>query len=748
MWGTVQWGTSPAALTNTLTDAATHTHAFTISGLQPNTEYYYQASGTGFLSSVEHFFTAKPDSVKQLSFVVFGDCGFNNSTQDNIAAQMAAQPVDFGLVVGDVDQYSGNDYDNNYFKHYKNTLADKCYFTAIGNHDILTNNTNYTDAFYLPHNNPASSELYYSFTWGNAKFIALDGNISYTSGSAQYTWLENELKCNTSEWLVVFFHQPPWTNAWDISWYIPLTPFYMYVGNTDMRTSIVPLFEQYHVDFVLNGHAHDYQSGSYHGVHYLIAGGGGTSTPDMNVTNAAPDIQFEDDVNNYMMFSINGDTIKYHAYNLSGTVIDSLSLNKTFSTSFNEGITITEPRCNGLSDGRLVANSTGQNPPYTYTWSTGSGTNTASPLAAGTYIITITDGIGCARVDSVVLTQPQPLTGTGAITNVTCHGANDGAINLNITGGTQPYHYQWNTGDTTGFLHNLHGTRYTVYISDNNLCRDTIRDTVLEPALLTDSILATNTTCGSSTGSVTLTAAGGTLPYSFHWNTGASTQNLIGVTAATYAVTVSDANNCTRLSSAVVTQTGGLAVNDSITNVTCHGNGDGALSIAVSGGTGPYQYSWNTGATTNTLTNLSGGQFTAVIQDSVVSTDTARLTVIEPALLTDTLISTNALCNGNSNGEVNLTVTGGTTPYTYLWSTGATVRNLNCLGAGTYAVTISDANHCTKLNGTTITQSRLQVSDTINNVTCHGNNNGSISLTPSGGIFALYLCLEHWRYHQ
>ena len=214
--GTLNWGTSSASLNNTVSDtASTQLHALTITGLQPNTKYYYQAICGSFQSSVEYFFTAKPDNVRQMDFVVYGDCGFNSSQQDSIATHMATINHDFGLVVGDVDQITGNNYDVNYFPHYTSMTKNVCHFTAIGNHDTLTNQTNYINQFYLPHNNPANTELYYSFTWGHAKFIALDGNIDCSIGSAQYTWFENELKCNNSEWVFVFFHQPLTPEALD-----------------------------------------------------------------------------------------------------------------------------------------------------------------------------------------------------------------------------------------------------------------------------------------------------------------------------------------------------------------------------------------------------------------------------------------------------------------------------------------------------------------------------------------------------
>ncbi len=427
--GIVNWGTDSNSLTNVVSDtSSTQTHGLSITGLQPNTKYFYQATCGGFQSAKEYFFTAKPDNVRQLDFVVYGDCGFNSSVEDSISEHMREIYHDFGIVVGDVDQISGNNYDVNYFPHYTKMTKNICHFTTIGNHDTLTNQTNYTDAFYLPHNNPANSELYYSFTWGNARFIALDGNMDVTSGSVQYDWLESQLKCNTSEWVFVFFHQPPWTNAWDISYYIPIQYWYQYQGNVDMRTSLVPLFEKYHVDAILNGHAHDYQRGVYNGVHYFIAGGGGTTTPDTHTNTSSPNIQYEQDLNNFMHFSINGDSVHFYALGLNGAPIDSGSFTKTYVSSA-VSITTHNVGCGTLNNGSALIS--GLRTPYSFNWSTGSTADSIAQLTAGTYYVTITDSSGCIAYDSVIIGTTDSLTHVQITESTTGLRANLDALQSN-----------------------------------------------------------------------------------------------------------------------------------------------------------------------------------------------------------------------------------------------------------------------------------------------------------------------------
>ena len=211
-------------------------------------------------------------------------------------------------------------------------MKNSCHFTCIGNHDTYADNAaTYLDEFYLPSNNPQNSERYYSFSWGNAKFICLDSNIPYTEGSNQYNWLIDELKCNDKQWLFTFFHHPPWTNAWSPDYNIPFLEYFRYKGNVDMRTSLVPLFEKYKVDFVLNGHSHCYQRGELNGVKYVISGGAGASRLDKKRHSKSPNIDTEIYKNQYVRFDVKGDTVIYKAIDIKGEIIDVVETIKTAS---------------------------------------------------------------------------------------------------------------------------------------------------------------------------------------------------------------------------------------------------------------------------------------------------------------------------------------------------------------------------------------------------------------------------------
>lgn len=599
--GSVQWGTSAGSLTNTVTETGNNQiHAITISGLQANTQYFYKAVSGTFQSSVEHFYTAKKESQRQFDFLAYGDCGFNNTVQNTIGSLMAGQTVDMGVVAGDIDQNVGNDYDARFFQRYKDMLKHTCHFTAIGNHDVITNATNYTDAFHLPHNNPAASEKYYSFTWGNAKFITIDGNGSYTQGTAQYTWLENELKCNDREWTFVYFHQPPWSNGWDASYSIPFTPFYHYQGNTDMRTSIVPLFEQYDVDFVINGHTHNYERGIYNGVRYFITGGAGGATPDTHQSSNAPNIQLEMNINNYMKWSVKGDTVSYYTYDLSGNKVDSQRITKTFTT-YADQFTSTPALCYGASNGTATASVVGPHSPYSLTWSNGATTSTVSGLAAGTYQITVTDVNGCTKQRSVAVSQNPALTVQTTLTDERCKGEKNGKVVLQTAGGTSPYQYTWGSGVNPDSL--IAGT-YTVTVTDANQCTATQTATIKTKGGNKHPHLSANNnqTIVCKGDSIRLTADAGYVSYT--WNNAASSAVQYAHNGGLYFLTAIDSAGCSVRSDTLNLQTDSvphLVISATVNQL------DAQLQASQSGLT---SYFWDFGNGDNATTTTPATSYT------------------------------------------------------------------------------------------------------------------------------------------
>ncbi|MBL4704508.1 MAG: metallophosphoesterase family protein [Flavobacteriales bacterium] len=296
--GEIVWGVSKDQLVYKLKDStATQKHFFNLTDLTPNTKYFYQTTAfTNNSVAIDSFYTAKRRANPDFSFLHYGDCGTGELIQEVMAEAMEIEvnksAVDFSLVAGDVDQNKGGNYDEIFFLKYKNMLKHSCHYTALGNHDSYRNKgKTYLDAFYLPSsNNLENTERYYSFSWGNAKFICLDSNYGLigthrgggVKSKAQLLWLEHELKCNDKKWVFVYFHHPPYTVAWTGDYYVPLTPYFRYTGTKKVVKSWMPLFEKYQVDFVLTGHAHCYQRGIYNGVNYVISGSAGTELAHMD----------------------------------------------------------------------------------------------------------------------------------------------------------------------------------------------------------------------------------------------------------------------------------------------------------------------------------------------------------------------------------------------------------------------------------------------------------------------------------
>ena len=545
--GTLAYGLSPTSLTDTLRETApTQKHVIYLTGLASNQKYYYKVHSTGHSTYPTEFFsTAMPDSNKHFKFLHYGDCGFNTTIQHDIAALMNAEDADFGVVTGDVDQGSGtsggDNYDDIFFQIYTNQLAKQCHFTAIGNHDTYYDGAaTYLESFYLPHNNPANTERYYSYIWGNAKFICLDPHMPYSVGSAQYRWLEDELRCNDKEWLFCFFHEPAWTNYWSLDYLIPFTDYFQYGGNADMRTTIVPLFEQYDVDYVLNGHTHLYQKGEWNGVKYIISGGSGQDPTSNTETqwNSYPQVQLVLKINEYVKFEINGDTANFKCIDINGTIRDQETKYKPY-VPYQSTISTTNVSCKGLHNGTASISSVGPKAPYTYEWSTGDSTSTASGLAAGNYTITVYDKYNCAKIETFTITEPSELLVSINKTDATCKEIANGTMNATVFGGTAPYQYLWSNGDTTTNIDSLNIGNYSVTITDNHLC------TVAETSTINPNYIPLPIILGDSVFCEGDSATLSTQLFNFYtWNNTETTNTIHVSTPGYYSVITLDSIGC------------------------------------------------------------------------------------------------------------------------------------------------------------------------------------------------------------
>jgi len=405
--------------------------------------------------------------------------------------------------------------------------------------------------------------------------------------------------------------------------------------------------------------------------------------------------------------------------------------------------TSTDVACNAGNDGTASVTANGGTAPYTYAWSNGATTANISGLTAGTYTVTITDANGCTTSASATVNEPTQLIAAATSTDVACNGDASGSASVTANGGTAPYSYTWSNGATTASITGLVAGSYSVTITDANGCTTSASASVNEPTLLVNVASSTDVSCFlGNDGSATANASGGTPPYTYDWGSDGNTQTITGLVAGTYTVNVTDANGCTTIgsnsssNSTVVGQPSALAVTATSTDVSCFDGTDGTATANASGGTPPYNYLWDTGDTTQTITNLGAQTYTVTVTDANGCTisPSATTTVNEPTELTAQAAATDALCNGDANGSASVTANGGTAPYTYAWSTGATTATISGLTAGSYTVTITDANGCTTSASATVNEpTPLTAQAAATDALCNGDANGSATVTANGG---------------
>ena len=374
----------------------------------------------------------------------------------------------------------------------------------------------------------------------------------------------------------------------------------------------------------------------------------------------------------------------------------------TQATALAIAATPTNINCFGSSTGAINISVSGGTSPYTYNWDGGITSQNRTGLAAGTYNLTVTDANSCTKTTSITLTQPAgALTLSTSITNISC-GIGTGAINLTASNGTSPYTYNWGGGVTTEDRTGLTVGTYTVTVTDANGCTATISPTVTQTTAATLTTSVANISCFGGTGAINLTATGGS-PFTYNWGGGVTTEDRTGLAAGTYTVTVTNAQGCTSTTSATVTTPSVLALSATATNANCIGSSTGAINLTVAGGTSPYTYNWGGGVTTEDRSSIAAGIYTVTVTDVNGCTAILSRTITQPTALNLSTIITQVTCVGGSDGAIDLTVTGSTAPYTYNWGGGITTQDRTGLGAGTYSVTVTDANGCTATTGATLT---------------------------------------------
>ncbi len=426
------------------------------------------------------------------------------------------------------------------------------------------------------------------------------------------------------------------------------------------------------------------------------------------------------------------------------------------------GMDIQDVTCHGGLDGQLDMTISGGIAPFTVDWDNdGTGDNDDTQdltgLEAGSYSVTVTDALACTATGSFDINQPNSLNISGAVTDVSIIGGTDGEIDLSVTGGTFPYSFDWDNdgvgdNDDSEDLTNLAEGDYTVIVTDAAGCTATASFMVNEPpCALSISINVQNASChGNMDGGLDMTISNGAAPYTIDWSNDGTGDNddpedLTGLSAGSYSVTVTDINGCSDLGTFTVNEPAVLSINSVVVSVSTNGGSDGFINLTIAGGTSPYSFDWdNDGVGDNDdpedLTGIAAGDYAVTMTDSEGCTATETFTVNEPSCnLSLSADTQDVTCHGGANGAIDLTVTGGTLPYTIDWDSDGTGDNndpedLAGLDADTYSVTVTDANGCTKTGAYGVGQPDIIVlSAIIGPISGMGANDGWIDLTVAGG---------------
>lgn len=402
--------------------------------------------------------------------------------------------------------------------------------------------------------------------------------------------------------------------------------------------------------------------------------------------------------------------------------------------------------CYGNSDGEIHILAEGGTGNFSYT--VGSGENSSlsdyTELKSGTYTVKVIDNGGCVVTEEITLTQPDEIKFTEvSITHNKCFGYSTGEISYEIEGGTPDYDVTWSADDneTIYSLTNLAAGTYKGTITDANNC--TITDTfiVTEPEVVSIQSVKQDISCnGGSDGFIKLVVSGGTKPYSYYWSTGQESLSLTGIPAGEYSVTIIDANDCEEIMSFEITQTENISASATVQHIKCKGGSDGSIDLTVFCESGDLEYSWSNGASEEDLDSLSAGIYDVMVTDnSTEECAVASVEITEPdkELLIENLSHTNVLCYGDNTGSFSFEITGGIPGYSvfYTNSEGDTISRNTSLYADVYVITIEDSNQCVISDSVEIVQpSDFQIDLQIENVTCNGGFDGSISVAVSGAV--------------
>ena len=402
--------------------------------------------------------------------------------------------------------------------------------------------------------------------------------------------------------------------------------------------------------------------------------------------------------------------------------------------------------CFNAANGKLSDSVWGGHSPYTITWTPG-GANPLSGLSPGTYIVNVTDAKGCPAADTAYLGQPVAVTAAIISTDsITCFGSTNGFANILAGGGRRPYHYAWSgSASVDSFATDLAAGIHTVTVTDAGGCTATASFTIYQPAPVTlVSLDTTPAQCSTSaTGRATAVVTGGYPPYTCVYD-GFGTLGVNSDTAllpGLHSLEIIDSRGCIDSVGVIIFSIGvqySLTISMTSENATCFGYTNGAAYVTALNGNPAYTYQWSPSTSTlDSATGLGAGPEAVTVTDMYGCTATGSITIAQPGPIVDVINFSNPLCAGQSTGKAWITASGTTAPYTYTFNgnTNPVADTIYNLAAGTYTLTITDGNGCTKTDNVTLTdpQSLVVPAPTVTGISCANEANGIIQIIPAGG---------------
>lgn len=426
----------------------------------------------------------------------------------------------------------------------------------------------------------------------------------------------------------------------------------------------------------------------------------------------------------------------------------------TVNPAISPNVNVTNSTCFEADNGSITTNIVGGIPPYVITWIGPNGFSASTPsifnLIPGTYTLLIEDTGDCPYSESFLITEPDAIQITTVLAeNSSCFGFNNGAIEIEVSGGTPEYSYTWTKNNVLysndANLSNLGPGTYELTVTDTYNCDPaSLIYKISEPPLLEVNLInQVNIECfGQATGAIDIQAVGGTISneYNFTWSGPngyvSSAQNIQNLFAGTYQLVVTDDNGCEASLTVVLTQSPEIIISYTTTPISCYGANDASLSVTLSGGVPPFQFTWNNLSTSLDQNNLSAGDYMITVTDALGCVRVETINIPEAPVFMVNPIVNQISCFGANNGSINLNLTGGIPPVTLQWSDGSTAGLIrNNLPPGTYTATIADGTPCFIVRTFTIIEPQpLVISAVLTQPTdCLNAASGAINLIVSGG---------------